>query len=84
MLLIDDANAPPPVPLNHAATRRTLNGVSVRFIAAAVMIMGMANMIDVLNTTLRPPQIWVMKELGMRKVPPERPATAGKEYRSAL
>ena len=37
-----------------------------------------------MNFTFRPPQIAIMNELGIRRVAPAKPATAGSMKRSAL
>lgn len=84
MLLIDDAKAPPPTPLNKAQMRRKTKGQLGFFKPAAVITIGIIRRMLVLYTTFRPPHTCVRKELGILRVPPERPAIAGNVYRSAL
>ena len=78
---MDEAKAPPPTPERSAATRRTLKGALELLRAIPARSMGMHRSKEVMKTTLRPPDTWVMKELGMRRVPPESPATPGRRKR---
>ena len=59
------------------------NGVDGSLSAKPVPSAGRINNKDVMNFTLRPPQIAIMNEFGMRNVAPESPATAGSVYSSA-
>jgi len=81
---MDEANAPPPTPESNEQDKSKLKGTSAFFNAIPAISMGSASNMLVLNTTFRPPEHCVMKELGIRKVPPDIPATAGSKYRTVL
>ena len=81
---MDEANAPPPTPDNREQASKKFKLTSGFLRAIPASIIGNASKNVVQKITFLPPAHWVMKEFGIRRVPPEIPATAGNRYRISL
>ena len=79
MLAIEQAKLPPPMPDSSAMSWNTHSGVSRLCSAMPVPTAGTISSAVVSHTVLRPPQMRMKKEAGMRVVAPDRPAIAASE-----
>ena len=77
MFDIEEAKAPPPTPDRAASMAKVIQVVSAFCSAMPTPSDGAISSSDVTKITLRPPEIAIMNELGMRSVAPASPAIAG-------
>jgi len=78
MLDIEDAKAPPPTPDRAASIAKVTHVVSAFCSAMPTPRDGAINSSEVTKITLRPPEIAIMNEFGIRSVAPASPAMAGR------
>jgi len=76
MFDIEHAKLPPPMPDSSASSWNTHSGVSRLCSAKPVPAAGIISSAVVSHTVLRPPQMRMKNEAGMRSVAPDRPAMA--------